>query len=169
MHLELIRSRGPLPSLSAIPFESNYAHLRQAISQGTPTIPKSALQAMYIRLLKNHCCQKSCVVRDKETLRRDDRHVYKFDKTSKQYRFYRIMALKENGVVEVSEASIAKTDFGVKRPNLPWSKVGAFAFRFYSHIRTLEKLDTFAGKAIHINSRTGRYLFAIPTCVLREN
>ncbi len=99
------------------------------------------------------------------TEKRDDRYVYTYDKDKKRYEFYEVLRTLGNKA-KVRPISTRRTDFhGLD--DLPWHAVGAFAFHcpedgafWMSH---------FDGKAVRVNARTGKYIFAVSYAILRDS
>ncbi len=99
------------------------------------------------------------------TEKRDDRYVYTYDPVRKTFDFYEVLRTLGNKA-KVRSISTRRTTFG-GLGDLPWHKVGAFAFhcpedgsRWMAH---------FDGKAIRVNTRTGKYIFAVSYAILRDS
>lgn len=168
-HLFSLLVHGPLPERSAVAFESSFAIVRRSFRPGTRNVPKQIMEAMYLRLAKGHTCEKLMTVKPQTaSTKYDDSLLYKFDPETQSYTFKQVVSILGDGLVRVQPCLIAQTSFDM-HSTLKWSRVGCFYFKCYDGDNvTEERLESFSGKAIRVDTKTKKYILAVPPTVLSE-
>ena len=76
-HLLQMRSKGPLTSHSAFPFEGFYSELKNKFTPGTTSTLKQMLQNILIkRSLAHHCCEPSIYLANHNTVMENNSQIY---------------------------------------------------------------------------------------------
>jgi hypothetical protein len=161
----VLRELGPINETSAFPFESRYAAMKENYRAGTVNICKQILENLNMDLLmRNHMCQRTLILEEKEKNKRDNTHVYIFDNGT--YRFFKVSDIVGDAVLlhEIDVMHISEY-FGVSM----WSSVGFVKQRQVEEgeeylVRKVKKEDI-TGKVMKVKD----YYVTIPTSSLFEN
>ena len=75
-HILQVRDLGPLTATSAVRFEDQYQHLKNAYTAGTVSTGLQALKNLYVAIGSRHSCKKRVEFQGRKTSRVNDRLVY---------------------------------------------------------------------------------------------
>lgn len=159
LHLVEMRSVGPLPELSAFPFEGSYNNLKRSFHRGTPNIGKQMMEVFYHRNRLGHACVKTIKAEAKVTNFTDDSNVYIYDRQEQKHHFYKVMATGQNSLCVVKRETQA-----AEEQNIPWHQVGVY--KCTCNFGDSEWIETrmFNGKAMIVADN----ILTVPSSCLRE-
>lgn len=162
LHLDEIRTHGPLPKSSAFNTEAYYANVRKSVlHHPSKNIGKQILQDSYFRYTQSHSCKKSMIFAVKETPTTSDRYCYVF--AENEYIFYKIVEVGEADLKawRILTACLESPDQSLR--HFTSAGFARYLMALNSRDETLKKEDV-SGKAIRI----GPYIASCSTLTLFE-